>query len=189
MRTPLIVTRRHPTLATRLARPETNRIVPPAATGRMDTEGQFAPVSAAEARERYDAFGPTAQVVVKEVAKAMGLDPETSRSESPARSSKPLATCCRESLADQVGSMAEFEEWREDTDCEVTLVGAENVDNVSGTPRPSRSRPSRRRFGRTSRCCRDAPSPGLRPHLPRGHRCARSHGTPYGPPVPSEATR
>ncbi len=35
-----------------------------------------------------------------------------------------------ESLAVQVGSMAEFEEWREDTDCEVTLVGAENVDNV-----------------------------------------------------------
>ncbi|EMA16473.1 DUF5809 family protein [Haloarcula marismortui] len=97
----------------------------------MDTEGQFAPVSAAEARERYDAFGPTAQVVVKEVAKAMGLDPETYEE----RVTSEVVETARdvlfaESLAVQVGSMAEFEEWREDTDCGVTLVGAENVDNV-----------------------------------------------------------
>ncbi|NHX40271.1 hypothetical protein BDK61_0965 [Haloarcula quadrata] len=97
----------------------------------MDTEGQFAPVSAAEARERYDAFGPTAQVVVKEVAKAMGLDPETYEE----RVTSEVVETARdvlfaESLAVQVGSMAEFEEWREDTDCEVTLVGAETVDNV-----------------------------------------------------------
>ncbi|EMA19673.1 MULTISPECIES: DUF5809 family protein [Haloarcula] len=97
----------------------------------MDTEGQFAPASAAEARERYDAFGPTAQVVVKEVAKAMGLDPETYEE----RVTSEVVETARdvlfaESLAVQVGSMTEFEEWREDTDCEVSLVGAENVDNV-----------------------------------------------------------
>ncbi|MFY4812794.1 DUF5809 family protein [Haloarcula argentinensis] len=97
----------------------------------MDTEGQFAPASAAKARERYDAFGPTAQVVVKEVAKAMGLDPETYEE----RVTSEVVETARdvlfaESLAVQVGSMTEFEEWREDTDCEVSLVGAENVDNV-----------------------------------------------------------
>jgi len=97
----------------------------------MDTEGQFAPESAAEARERYDAFGPTAQVVVKEVAKAMGLDAEAYEK----RVTSEVVETARdvlfaESLAVQVGSMAEFEEWREDTDCEVSLVGAENVDNV-----------------------------------------------------------
>jgi len=97
----------------------------------METAGQFAPVSAAEARERYEAFGPTAQVVVKEVAKAMGLDAEAYEE----RVTSEVVETARdvlfaESLAVQVGSMTEFEEWRADTDCEVTLVGAENVDNV-----------------------------------------------------------
>jgi hypothetical protein len=97
----------------------------------MDTEGQFAPTSAAEARERYETFGPTAQVVVKEVAKAMGLDAEAYEE----RVTSEVVETARdvlfaESLAVQVGSMAEFESWRADTDCEVTLVGAETVDNV-----------------------------------------------------------
>lgn len=97
----------------------------------METEGQFAPASTAEARERYDALGSTAQVVVKEAAKAMELDAEIYEE----RVTSEVVETARdvlfaESLVVQVGSMAEFEAWREDTDCEVTLVGAENVANV-----------------------------------------------------------
>lgn len=97
----------------------------------METEGQFSPASAAEASERYAALGSTAQVVVKEVAKAMGLDAEAYEE----RVTSEVVETARdvlfaESLAVRVGSMDEFESWRADTDCEVTLVGAENVDNV-----------------------------------------------------------
>jgi len=40
----------------------------------METLGLFAPETAAEARERYDALGPAAQVVTREVATAMEFD-------------------------------------------------------------------------------------------------------------------
>ncbi|MBV0903741.1 DUF5809 family protein [Haloarcula salina] len=97
----------------------------------METEGQFSPASAEEARERYEALGSTAQVVVKEVAKAMGLDAETYE----AQVTSDVVETARdvlfaESLAVRVGTMDEFEFWRADTACEITLVGAENVDNV-----------------------------------------------------------
>jgi len=97
----------------------------------METEGQFSPASAAEARDRYEALGPTAQVVVKEVAKAMGLDAEAYEQ----RVTSEVVETARdvlfaESLEVRVGTMDEFESWRADTECEITLVGAENVDNV-----------------------------------------------------------
>ncbi|WP_424000765.1 DUF5809 family protein [Haloarcula salina] len=97
----------------------------------METEGQFSPESAEEASERYEALGPTAQVVVKEVAKAMGLDAEAYEEQV---TSEVVETArdvlFAESLAVRVGTMDEFESWRTDTACEITLVGAENVDNV-----------------------------------------------------------
>ena len=42
----------------------------------MHTEGIHAPETEAEARELYEAAGPTAQTVVREVAKAMEFDRE-----------------------------------------------------------------------------------------------------------------
>jgi len=97
----------------------------------METEGQFAPASAEAARDRYAALGPTAQVVVKEVAKAMGLDAD----EYERRVTSDVVETARdvlfaESLAVTVGTGEEFEAWRADTDCEVTVLGAEGVDNV-----------------------------------------------------------
>jgi hypothetical protein len=97
----------------------------------METEGQFAPDSAAAARDRYEALGSTAQVVVKEVAKAMELDAETYRE----RVTGEVVETARdvlfaESLAVTVGTREEFEEWRADTDHDVEVIGAENVDNV-----------------------------------------------------------
>ena len=97
----------------------------------METEGQFSPSTVEAARERYDSVGPTAQVVVKEVAKAMGLDPE----EYERRVTSDVVETARdvifaESLAVTVGSRTEFEEWRADTDHEVNVVGSDHVDNV-----------------------------------------------------------
>jgi len=97
----------------------------------METEGQFAPASAEAARDRYAALGPTAQVVVKEVAKAMGLDAD----EYERRVTSDVVETARdvlfaESLSVTVGTGEEFEAWRADTDCEVTVLGAEAVDNV-----------------------------------------------------------
>ncbi|MBX0322861.1 hypothetical protein EGH21_07435 [Halomicroarcula sp. F13] len=97
----------------------------------METEGQFSPTTVAEARDRYESFGPTAQVVVKEVAKAMGLDAD----EYEERVTSDVVETARdvlfaESLAVTVGTSEEFESWRADTDHEVTVVGSENVDNV-----------------------------------------------------------
>ena len=98
----------------------------------METEGQFSPTTAEAARDRYEALGPTAQVVVKEVAKAMGLDADEYRQ----RVTGEVVETARdvlfaESLAVTVGTRAEFEDWRANADLEVTLVGAENVDNVA----------------------------------------------------------
>ncbi|MDS0261550.1 DUF5809 family protein [Haloarcula sp. S1CR25-12] len=97
----------------------------------MDTEGQFSPTTVAAARDRYDALGSTAQVVVKEVAKAMGLSAEEYRE----RVTGEVVETARdalfaESLSVTVGSHEEFETWREDTDHAVEVIGSEHVDNV-----------------------------------------------------------
>jgi hypothetical protein len=97
----------------------------------METEGQFAPDSAAAARDRYESLGSTAQVVVKEVAKAMGLDAEAYRE----RVTSEVIETARdalfaESLSVTVGTREEFEAWCGDTDREVEVIGAENVDHV-----------------------------------------------------------
>ena len=99
----------------------------------METVGQFAPPSAAEARDRYEALGPTAQVVVREVARAMGLDADEYRE----RVTSDVVETARdvifaESLAVRGGSAAEVEDWRaaQDEVLDVEVIGAENVDNV-----------------------------------------------------------
>jgi hypothetical protein len=97
----------------------------------METEGQFSPSTVAEARDRYEAVGSTAQVVVKEVAKAMGLDAEAYEQ----RVTSDVVETARdvifaESLAVTVGTRTEFDDWRAETDHEVTVVGSEHVDNV-----------------------------------------------------------
>jgi hypothetical protein len=97
----------------------------------METEGQFSPPTVAAARDRYESLGSTAQVVVKEVAKAMGLDAEEYRE----RVTGEVVETARdvlfaESLSVTVGSRAAFDEWCADTDYEVEVIGADNVENV-----------------------------------------------------------
>jgi len=100
----------------------------------MDTEGEFTPATAAAVRERYDALGPTAQVVVKEVAKAMGMDAD----EYDRRVTSDVVETARDVLFASllevhVGSREEYEDWLADADYDdeaVQEVGSEHVDNV-----------------------------------------------------------
>jgi len=97
----------------------------------MHTVGQFAPESIEQAREYYEALGSTAQVVVKEVAKAMGFDPE----EYDERVTGEVVETARdamfaEALAVHVGTREEYREWCDDNDCDIAEFGSENVDNV-----------------------------------------------------------
>jgi hypothetical protein len=97
----------------------------------MDIEGLFAPETAEAARERYEALGPSAQTVVKEVTRAMQFD----ATEYDDRVSSDVVETARDALFAsmlevRVGTRAEFEEWRETTDLDVTELGNENVDSV-----------------------------------------------------------
>jgi hypothetical protein len=100
----------------------------------MDTEGTFSPTTAAAARERYEAVGPTAQVVVKEVAKAMEMDAE----EYDRRVTSDVVETARDVLFASllevhVGTREEYEDWLEASEFgadDIREVGSEHVDNV-----------------------------------------------------------
>ena len=97
----------------------------------MDTEGLFAPETAEAARERYEALGPSAQTVVREVTRAMAFDPD----EYDDRVTGEVVETARDALFAsllevRVGTRTEFEAWYESADVDVTEVGNENVDNV-----------------------------------------------------------
>jgi len=99
----------------------------------MHTEGRFSPETVAAAGERFDALGPTAQTVVREVATAM----EFGKDEYDERVTNEVIERARNalfasSLEVHVGSREEFDAWCEDhPDYEVTVAGNENVDRVA----------------------------------------------------------
>jgi hypothetical protein len=98
----------------------------------MHTEGTFEPTSWAEASSRYETLGPTAQTVVREVAKAMSFD----REEYDRRVTGEVIETARgalfaETLAVEVGDAAAFEEWREQYPHEVRVAGSDTVDRVA----------------------------------------------------------
>ncbi|MFB6192049.1 MAG: DUF5809 family protein [Haloarculaceae archaeon] len=101
------------------------------ADGGVETDGLIAPATAAEARERYEALGPPAQTVVREVAKAMSFD----REEYAERVTGEVVGTARDALFAsllevRVGSLTAFESWREDHDGPVHVTGSENVDRA-----------------------------------------------------------
>lgn len=96
-----------------------------------ESHGWFAPESDAEARELWETMGPTAQVVTREVAKAMGFDREEYRE----RVTGDVVETARDALFASLlevhdGSREAFEEWREGFSGEVEVMGSENVDRV-----------------------------------------------------------
>ncbi|ADD05170.1 uncharacterized protein Nmag_1594 [Natrialba magadii ATCC 43099] len=97
----------------------------------MHTVGTATFSSMDDARERYANAGPTAQTVVREVAKAMAFD----REEYAERVTSDVVETARDvlfasSLAVTVGTREEFDEWQESYDGEVSVIGNENVDRV-----------------------------------------------------------
>jgi hypothetical protein len=98
----------------------------------MDTEGRFSPETLEHARERYEELGPTAQVLVKEIAKAMRLDAETYEENVTAEVVETARDVLfAESLVVTIGTSEEFESWCDKSDREIEVIGAENVDNVA----------------------------------------------------------
>ncbi|WP_267642102.1 DUF5809 family protein [Haloarchaeobius amylolyticus] len=98
----------------------------------MHTVGTLTPETEAEAREAYDTVGPTAQLVVKEVARSMDFDREEYRE----RVDSDVVETARDvlfaaELAVHVGTREEYENWREEFDGEVFETGTENVEHVA----------------------------------------------------------
>ncbi|RKD95992.1 DUF5809 family protein [Halopiger aswanensis] len=97
----------------------------------MHTVGTVAPTSTDDARRHYEAVGPAAQTVVREVAKAMSFD----RAEYDERVTGEVVETARDALFAsllevQVGSREEFDDWRESYAGDVTTVGHENAARV-----------------------------------------------------------
>lgn len=98
----------------------------------MHTRGDFAPVSEAEAQERYEALGSVAQTVVREATTAMGFDREEyDERVTPDVVSRVHDALFASTLAVTVGSMAEFDDWADGRAESVVVLGSENVEHVA----------------------------------------------------------
>lgn len=98
----------------------------------MHTEGTLLPETVDEASDRYEQLGSTAQVVVRAVTKSMAFD----REEYDERVDSDVIETAREAMFGEqlqvsVGAREEFDEWRESTDHDVEVLGADNVDHVA----------------------------------------------------------
>jgi hypothetical protein len=98
----------------------------------MHARGSFAPETVEAARERYEALGSTAQILLKEVTKAMEFD----SAEYDRRVTPEVVETAREVLfaADlrvRVGTREEYENWLDDRDYEVIERGHRNVTRVA----------------------------------------------------------
>ena len=108
----------------------------------METQGLLSPTTAEEAHRHFDALGPAAQTVTKEVAKAMAFDREEYRE----RVTSEVVGTAREALFASLlevhrGSREEFETWSDEHgDLEPEIEGAETVDYVAWHPIPFEDR-------------------------------------------------
>jgi hypothetical protein len=98
----------------------------------MQTTGFLSPENEDEVDHLSGVLGPTAQVLVREVAKAMEFD----ESEYDERVTNEVVQTARDALfasllSVRVGTREEFDEWAESFDGEVVETGSENVDHVA----------------------------------------------------------
>ncbi|MFC4406518.1 DUF5809 family protein [Haloarchaeobius iranensis] len=98
----------------------------------MHTVGELRPETEESAREVYEGVGPTAQLVVKEVAKSMQFD----REEYQARVDSDVVETARDvlfaaELAVNVGTREEYDEWAAAFDGEIHETGSEQVGHVA----------------------------------------------------------
>jgi hypothetical protein len=97
----------------------------------MDSEGLFAPETAAEAQEHFEMLAPAASEVVRSVAKEMAFDTE----EYDDRVTGGVVETAREAmyaslLKVHVGDRDEYEQWCDDHECEAIEIGHPDVDRV-----------------------------------------------------------
>lgn len=102
----------------------------------MHTDGMFTPESFETARERFEEFGPAAQVVVKETAKAMELDATEYQERVTGETIEIAHEVLFASLLEvNTAPREEFDTWvsnhRYDADDDVELIGSDNVENVA----------------------------------------------------------
>jgi len=102
----------------------------------MKSTGVYEPETVSAAREAYDSVGPTAQIVVKETAKAMEFDSE----EYASRVTGDVVETARDALFASLlttyhGSRETFEEWCvENPAYETELLGSDAVESVVWHP-------------------------------------------------------
>ncbi len=94
--------------------------------------GTFRPDSWADAERRYDELGPTAQVVVRSIAKTMEFD----REEYERRVDGDVIETARqalfaETLEVHVADRASFDAWREAYEGAVHVAGSDSVGSVA----------------------------------------------------------
>ncbi|SEL13288.1 DUF5809 family protein [Haloferax larsenii] len=99
----------------------------------METHGTISPETLDEAEREFDRVGPTAQVVVRETAKAMDFDREEYRDRVTGDVIETVRNALfAESLAVHVGSRKEFDDWRADNAAyEVVELGNPDVERVA----------------------------------------------------------
>ncbi|KAB1198058.1 MULTISPECIES: DUF5809 family protein [Haloferax] len=104
----------------------------------METHGTISPATLAAAEDAFDRFGPTAQVVVRETAKAMEFDREEYRERVTGDVVETVRNALfAESLTVTVGSRTEFDTWCEDhPEYEVVELGNPDVERVAWHPIP-----------------------------------------------------
>ncbi|KAB1187405.1 MULTISPECIES: DUF5809 family protein [Haloferax] len=104
----------------------------------METHGTISPETREAAADAFDRVGPTAQVVVRETAKAMEFDREEYRERVTGDVVETVRNALfAESLTVTVGSRAEFDEWCADHDeFEVVELGNPDVERVAWHPIP-----------------------------------------------------
>lgn len=96
----------------------------------METEGFLAPETAAAARHQFADLAATAEVVVKEVARATGSDAAYDELVTDAVILTAQEALFASLLEVTVATREEFDTLVADSDAEVALTGSENVERV-----------------------------------------------------------
>lgn len=105
---------------------------PTAKASGAETRGTFEPKSWEAAETMFKAVGPTAQTVVREIARAMAFD----REEYGERVTSEVVETARqalfaETLAVKVADRETFESWRSECSGEVHVAGSDTVGRVA----------------------------------------------------------
>lgn len=105
----------------------------------MEREGVFSPETVGEVRQYYEAVGPAAQTVVRELTRAMSFD----SAEYDRRVDNETVERARDALFAsllevRIGTAEEFDAWRADNpEYDVTQTGSVNVENVAWHTAPT----------------------------------------------------